>query len=154
MSSSSSEGGTNPVKFHRGDVIRHWIDRSPEGSTSWWIERSQPQQSLECELFWLTKDLLPCSYEETYATNEVEQENSCYLVMAWYRRSQYSEVDRSKTSMKVRVQIHVDRDEKQTMLIIKNSNLSACLAKIAESCAWADVFLRYQMYPAVTCRLV
>ena len=53
---------------------------------SWWIERSSPQQTRSRELF-SVKDFHPCSYEETYEAWKVEQEGSCYLVMAWYWRS-------------------------------------------------------------------
>ena len=74
------------MSFHREDRIRHHETRCSEGSKSWWIERSSPQQAQKCELF-LVMDFRPCSYEETYEAWKVEQEDSCCLVMAWYWRS-------------------------------------------------------------------
>ena len=68
---------------HREDRIRYYETRRSEGSTSWWIERSSPQKR---ELF-SVKGFRRCSYEETYEAWKVEQEESCYLVMAWYWRS-------------------------------------------------------------------
>ena len=44
------------------------------------------QQARKRELF-LLKDFRPCCYEETYEAWRMEQEGSCYLVMAWYWRS-------------------------------------------------------------------
>ena len=43
--------GLSSVSFHREDRIRHHETTCSEGSTSWWIERSSPQQALKCELF-------------------------------------------------------------------------------------------------------
>ena len=67
LMSSSFWGGDKFPWDCIGGMWFHWIDRCSQGSTSWWIERSPPQQSLECELSWLMKDFCLCDYEETYA---------------------------------------------------------------------------------------
>ena len=83
MSSSSFGVWQIPVKFHQEDRIRHGDPRCSECSTSWWIERSSPQQAMKCVLFlMMMMDFPPSGYEETYVTLKVEQEDSCYLVMA------------------------------------------------------------------------
>ena len=92
MSSSSSGWLT---KSRESSRIRHYETRCYEGSTSWWIERSSPQQARKRELF-LVKDFHPCSYEETYEAWKVEQEGSCYLDEVDIDEIEYSEVNWEK----------------------------------------------------------